>query len=558
MKIVKFFKENPVWVIFFVSLLVLFLKCVLFIAYTTRFPLNLIYFWKQYAMYIGVSGIIVSFVFLTKWKWWIVIVFVVLDIWLVGNLMYWRSYDDLLSVWCLNAVGNMKGIWSSIFVFLEWKDCIFLILTLFVTAALIFISDRKQTQKLFFIVGFPFFLLLTLPQVITKTKSDNISLFSDKFLESWNYVPYEYCRAYTPITYLVYQIKILVSKPFYESYIPEVDEEVLRHFFQKRNRPDDRENLNLLLVVFESLESWIINSEINNQQITPNLNKLLTNTNLFYADKVTSQVRSGLSSDGLLIINTGLLPIYNGIIVHRFQNNFYFSLCKSLQEYNKHAYVVDDDFVWNQGLMLKSYGYDLISFNNGTDYQMCKHATEQIPKKPFLLKIISFASHAPFKELADSSTLLLPKDMPTDISNYIKSVNYTDNALGLLFDGIEKDSTIIVVVGDHTIFHKEKREQFKQYCIKNNIDIPVEKEFVPLIIYSPEIKERIAVQDTIYQMDIYPTLLHLLNREDYIWQGFGINLLDSTANRKISPDDALKLSDAIIRNDYLRKLSNEN
>ncbi|MCL2074469.1 MAG: LTA synthase family protein, partial [Marinilabiliaceae bacterium] len=541
-----------------VSLLVLFLKCVLFIAYTTRFPLNLIYYWKLYAMYIGVSGIIVSFVFLTKWKWWIVIVLVVLDIWLVGNLMYWRSYDDLLSVWCLNAVGNMKGIWSSIFVFLEWKDCIFLILTLFVTAALIFISDRKQTQKLFFIVGFPLFLLLTLPQVITKTKSDNTSLFSDKFIESYWFVPYNYCREYTPITYLVYQIKILVSKPFYESYIPEVDEEVFSLFFQKGNRSDDRENLNLLLVVFESLESWVLNSEINNQQITPNLNKFLSNTNLLYADKVVNQTRGGFSSDGLLIINTGLLPTYNGIQSLRFQNIVFFSLCKSLnEEYNTHSYAIDDDFVWNQGFVLKNYGYDSTFFNNGTDYKMFNRVIKDI-KKPFFFQVITYASHAPFTHLADSSSLILPKDMPLHISNYIKSVNYTDNALGLLFDSIEKDSTIIVVVGDHTIFYKEKREQFQKYCLKNNFEIPVEKEFVPLIIYSPEIKERIAVQDTVYQMDIYPTLLHLLNREDYIWQGFGINLLDSTAKRKISPDDALKLSDAIIRNDYLRKLSNEN
>jgi phosphoglycerol transferase MdoB-like AlkP superfamily enzyme len=82
----------------------------------------------------------------------------------------------------------------------------------------------------------------------------------------------------------------------------------------------------------------------------------------------------------------------------------------------------------------------------------------------------------------------------------------------------------------------------------------VEKEFVPLIIYAPEIEKNMVVTDTTYQMDIYPTLLHLLHQENYMWQGFGINLLDSNAKRKITPEKALQLSDAIIQNDYFKTI----
>jgi hypothetical protein len=55
-------------------------------------------------------------------------------------------------------------------------------------------------------------------------------------------------------------------------------------------------------------------------------------------------------------------------------------------------------------------------------------------------------------------------------------------------------------------------------------------------------------------MDIYPTVLALLQATDYDWKGFGVNLCDSTArrNRPLNPRQAAVLSDRMIRNDYFR------
>jgi len=313
---------------------------------------------------------------------------------------------------------------------------------------------------------------------------------------------------------------------------------------------------NLLIIYFESLESWIINSDINDQPITPNLNKLVSSSHTLFADKMTKQIRGGNSSDAQLIVNTGLLPIYRGATCHRYFTNSYFSLSKAIDsKYKKWTYIIDDAKCWNQQAITKAYGYDSLFANNKTDYLMCKKIESHI-ETPFLFQVVTLASHAPFKAFADSSSLVLPKNMPAEMANYIKSVNYTDNAIGLLLDKINQieTNTIIAIVGDHTIFHNEKRNEFKQYCNKHNLDIPVEKEFVPFIVHFPGIEERITVADIVYQMDIYPTLLHLLNRENYIWQGFGINLLDPNAERKITPEDALKLSDAIIRNNYFKQI----
>jgi len=557
MKIHHFFKEHQVFVLFVVFTLVLFIKCATFIQFTKYFPLNIFREWKTYAMYIGVCGLISSFVFLTKWQWWIIIVSVILDIWLVGNLIYWRNYNDLLSVYSLEAFGNMHSIWDSVFIFLHWNDIVFPLLTLLLVIILVYFSLNLflKKKKIFLaLFCFIFFLICTLPQVKMKTKEYGTNLFSIKIMESWSEY-YNYCRSFTPITYLLLQIKILL----FESDLgrPTIYCSDLEPFIVS-NKNDTtiniKDNLNLVFVIFESLETAVINSEILNQQITPNINKLLDSPNSLFADKVIDQTRSGKSIDGQFIINTGLLPIFNGTICYRYQYNYYYSVANSLQGYIKQMTIVDDGNLWNQNAMTKSLGYDSLFANNNSDYKMGLQITQNMPDAPYLIQVITLASHVPFKEFADSSTLIVPKDMPNDLANYIKSVNYTDYSLGLIFDNINIDSTIIVITADHLVFHKEKRDQFIQYCEKYNLNIPLEKPFVPLIIYSPEIKEKIIVNEVVYQMDIYPTLLHLLGRENYFWQGFGINLLDSTSKRKISPDEALRLSDAIIRNDFFRKI----
>ena len=55
-------------------------------------------------------------------------------------------------------------------------------------------------------------------------------------------------------------------------------------------------------------------------------------------------------------------------------------------------------------------------------------------------------------------------------------------------------------------------------------------------------------------MDVFPTILHLIDCEDYYWNGFGVNLLDLTARqyRPITESDAYELSDKLIRSNSLK------
>ena len=99
-------------------------------------------------------------------------------------------------------------------------------------------------------------------------------------------------------------------------------------------------------------------------------------------------------------------------------------------------------------------------------------------------------------------------------------------------------------------------EEFDTFAQKNDINMQTTKTFTHLIIYSPNISENTQVTDTCYQMDIYPTIMHLIGCEDYYWKGFGVNLMDSIArhNRPVSEQEAYELSDKLIRSNYFANI----
>lgn len=59
--------------------------------------------------------------------------------------------------------------------------------------------------------------------------------------------------------------------------------------------------------------------------------------------------------------------------------------------------------------------------------------------------------------------------MPKHLRDYIRSVNYLDEVLGIFFEEVASDSvwrnTSIVITGDHKIFADDIRAMYNDYCI---------------------------------------------------------------------------------------------
>ena len=151
-------------------------------------------------------------------------------------------------------------------------------------------------------------------------------------------------------------------------------------------------------------------------------------------------------------------------------------------------------------------------------------------------------------------------DVPHWFNDYMECLYYTDSCFGIFWNGIKNSgllkNTTIVVTGDHTVFKHNMLKDFSKYASSKGWTIPENQSFVPLIVYSPNISEKTQVTDTCYQMDIYPTIMHLIGCEDYYWKGFGVNLMDSIAryHRPVSEQEAYELSDKLIRSNYFANI----
>ena len=361
-----------------------------------------------------------------------------------------------------------------------------------------------------------------------------------------------YVHEHTICHYFFYTIKDILTKED-PVIITEEEKNRINSFINTSKQKTSTKNP-LILCIVESLNSFVIT-----QDFMPNVfNFIQQNPNILYAHNVKTQIKGGMSGDGQMIIQTGLLPINKGAACMRFPSSKYPSL--------SHNYKTVGVFptslrTWNQYYASKAYNIDTnivlaettLEYSKfPSDNQLLSKATELTQTFDNVM-VLTMATHTPCTEYADSSDLVLPDTISNLMKNYIKSANVTDKAIKILLDQITqneklKNSTILIT-GDHNLPISDDI-MGKAYNYSR---------MIPLIIYSPEIKEKTIITDTVYQMDIYPTLLHLIGCEDYWWKGFGVNLLDSNAryNRPIMPKEAYYLSDKIITSDYFSNFDYE-
>ena len=113
------------------------------------------------------------------------------------------------------------------------------------------------------------------------------------------------------------------------------------------------------------------------------------------------------------------------------------------------------------------------------------------------------------------------------VGNYIHSVSYADQAIERFFQDLEKagvlDDTVVVLYGDHDGHLKRKQRDTK--AIDQLLDVPEDErrligkgsvvlDRVPLLIRLPGGAHASVVEAIGGQVDVTPTVLHLLGVQD--------------------------------------------
>lgn len=561
------------WYLAIIFTLTIFLQCCLFhylafhsilISSLWKNPLA---FWSFYLPKISISVLIAAFVFLFRRKEWTIIVSVLINIWIIVELMYFRANRIPIDAHSFTLIGYLDGFWSSVPMYLQGLDCILFLPTLILILSFKIFQNSRISYSgcliavcigiLTNVLGF-----IGLGKVYKDdyhtgvTSTFHVNPMSDEDVGALlGFTTLEYVRNTSVVHAFIYDLKKLIQMPFERSSYEMSNEdcEQIQVFVnQKLSRVVPKRNLILILV--ESLESWAIRPNI-----TPNLYKFMQEHNVIWAQNVTSQTKGGTSSDGQFILNTGLLPIQSGAICKRYPSNKYPSLSDI---YSSSALIQPGDLsVWNQKYMSDAYSID----TNYLSPQSLDHQTFDLLNKIYddysYTLAITMATHSPFVVCSNFSTLELPESMPELMANYLKCLHYSDSCWGELLKLVDKDTVLqnstICFMGDHIIFDTNMRNEFEKYCEKSGLDYDVQNNHTAIIVYSPNLLESKIIDEVTYQMDAFPTILHLIGCENYYWKGFGVNLLDSVArnNRVITEKDAFILSDKVIRANWFETIS---
>lgn len=540
----------------------IFAQCLLFhyFIYTTISHAPI--FYPSLVLKLSISIFISTFILITKKKYWSVIVSIIIAIWSMAELIYFRSNNIFIEEYSITMIGNMGGVWDSIWLFNKLTDWILLAPTLVLVFVLWLFNNNSRHISSFILLLFLSFLLnywscvkVHIPWNCEHKECTHgfnvLNPFASNGTGTYLGLTTEHYIGNTSVLHsLIFQFKELIYLPFKnEKYNLTEEENANVSYFINQSSNVNKPNSSIIILLIESFEAWAITSEV-----TPNLYKFINETNhLLYANKMIPQVRHGVSADGQMIVNTGLLPVTDGAACYRFPDNEYPSISHIYE--NPGLISALNLMYWNQKFMSDSYGikknYIVESWH---DKNYFEKVNELKDKHDFLMSL-TMTMHAPFNSCPENEYPRV-EGMSDEIYRYLNSVKYMDKYLGKLLTDLmtnpqTKDATI-VITADHNVLSQDSRTSFNVFNKEHNLGFGEINGNIPFILYSPQIDNKVIINDPVYQMDIFPTLMGVLGCENYFWKGFGVNLLkqNSWNNRPIQPHEAQVLSDKIIRANY--------
>lgn len=549
-------------------------------------------FFETYATKIIATLALAGVYVLTRCRWAQIVVMALLDVLLVANLMYFRTYYSAIPASSYLEAGNLADFKASVTDSLRWADIVMPLITI-ATAVMALRSKATKRQPLAAVLKWwaaplaGFALLLT-----------GVNLCKGGFHKSLRSVRQSayLCSADAPIFSVFGCIWYDITDAA-EPITPEKQAEIERWLAsQPKHQPADsvtEKRSNLLIVFAESLESWVLEKKVDGKEITPCLNRLLKEKSTLYAPNVLTQVKGGRSIDAQLMICSGLLPLMSGTYSSLYYDNTFYTLQKAmrgLKHSRSYLLTIDKVSTWNQGAVARSFGTDtIISYHDfkmteafGTHkrigdasfFQQCREKIERgevwKPGESVYMQFVTYSGHAPFKLPDHLRTITFPASIPEKAADYMTTAHYTDKAIGDFVAYLKTlpqyKETIVVIVGDH-----EGLASYRQELVGNPAcrGLVSDKQLTPFIVLNSPVGMR--YDKFMGQIDIYPTLLNLMQLDAYRWHGLGQSILDprkqgvavgSVMNVEGTGSDkeverlkeAHTVSDYMLRYDWLKRL----
>lgn len=285
---------------------------------------------------------------------------------------------------------------------------------------------------------------------------------------------------------------------------------------------------NLIVIMLESVNDIIINKED-----YPNFYKMYSEG--WHWKNNYSPRNSCSTGNNEMSGMTSLYSIYNTCTANNYRKNSYFEAIFNLfnnkgyytfsaHDYTEHYYYRNEIHT-NMGSKAY-YGveklgieYSSIYKNWASDEDFMNKVLElidDVDNDHFMTWLTTVSSHQPYyySSIEGDKYLSLyeDRDIRTDLKRYKSKLKILDNALGILFDGLEKkgilNDTVIVMYGDHYPYGLSTDTINTVLDYDTNQDY--ENERVPFVIYNTGIDSKEFDSYTSY-INILPTVANLFD-----------------------------------------------
>lgn len=444
------------------------------------------------------------------------------------NSVYYNNYNDFASVYLFETMFQAFKLPSeavtSVF---QVSDFIFIwqILLMIILYRMNKYEKNVINFKRSLLVTFSLFVII----LLTCTSNDIY-----RFTHDWNksYV----VRNFGIYSYQVNDIFTVMKKFICPNCGKDEAQVIVDEYFRNKGTEENEytnifKDKNILFIHAESVQQMFLNSEINNQVITPNLNKLASEG--LYFSNYYSQESVGTSSDTEFTITNSILPVGTGTVFINYDYNNYQSMIKSFEEIGYYTFSMHGNICeyWNRNQMYQAIGYDRFYCYN--DYDLTDQIGIGLSDKSFFSQsadiisdihnnhdkfygtLIMLTNHTPFYN--DGKVEFDVGNMEgTKIGNYLKLLHYADEAIGEFITKLDDlgvlEDTVIVIYGDHDA--KFTIKQYEEYLGKD-IDFYEYEQLtkVPLIIWTKDKQVQGEITKIMGAYDVMPTLANMFDFE---------------------------------------------
>ena len=469
---------------------------------------------------------------------YLVIVSALLAIVLFANVGFYRFYNDFITSAVLFQTSNFGDLGNSVADIISITDILYFADVIVLLFAIKFIPKvqgitpiRIEMRRAYFVLSAAIvFLNLGLseterPQLLTRAFDRELLV---KNIGTYNYHLYDiYVQTKSSAQRALADGSELVEV---DNYVQANQASVNAEMFGKYK------GRNLIVVQLESLQNFVINNEMNGEVVTPFLNSLTKDKDTYYFNDFYHQTGLGKTSDSEFIVENSLFGLGRGAVFFTHGGNTYNTMSEKLGENGYFTNVMhsNNSSFWNRNEIYETFNidkfYDVASYEV-TDENSVNWGLKDIPfmeqsvdlmtemEQPFYSKMITLTNHYPFT--LDEEDMMIPEYNSNSgtLNRYFQTVRYLDESIKVLFDQLKEsglyDNSIIVMYGDHYGISENHNKAMAMYLEKEEITAydSALLQSVPLFIHVPGSGNGEVIEEASGQIDIRPTLLHLLGIE---------------------------------------------